>query len=238
MEHVNINNYKVSLKICFDEDNDYNGLCNNLKPSLFFRKKCRNFFTIKIRNHAYSIYTNGHINVTGIRRISEINNIYANIINFSSIKPEYNIFRGKCFRIDNISATSYLGNPVNLYHFAQLSLIKNITLFLLNDRIAIPKNKIGIFYEPELFHAVKIVTDNGTCLLFSTGKINYLGSKSDIMLEWVVSRITILYKLYIIVKSDIHLYNNVYDMSEYINYVVSSYIDPKNHLLFAQKKEK
>jgi TATA-box binding protein (TBP) (component of TFIID and TFIIIB) len=188
-------------------------------------------------NYAYSIYTSGHINVTGIRNLSEITNIYEDILNFTSRKPEYNIFRNKCFRVDNISATSNLGGVVNLYHFAQLSLITNLTIFLLNDRNDIPENKIGIFYEPELFHAVKIVTDNGTCLLFSTGKINYLGSKSEIMLEWVVSRIMILYNLYTIIKSDIHLYDNVWDISDYINEVVSSYVDPENHLYFQRRKK-
>jgi hypothetical protein len=84
---------------------------------------------------------------------------------------------------------------------------------------------------------VKIVTDNGICLLFSTGKINYLGSKSEIMLEWVVSRMEILYKLYQIVKSEIPSYDDIHDMSDYINNIASSYFDPENHILFNCNKK-
>jgi hypothetical protein len=57
------------------------------------------------------------------------------------------------------------------------------------------------------------------------------------MLEWVVSRMEILYKLYQIVKSEIPLYDDVYDMSEYINRVAATYFDPENHILFNCNKK-
>jgi TATA-box binding protein (TBP) (component of TFIID and TFIIIB) len=232
MNGVRINNYKVSLKLRFNNDKNYNILYKRMKnDSDHFRKKCKNFFTLKGLRHTYSIYTSGHVNVTGIRDINEIDNICSEIIKFTGIQPEHSIFRGSCFCIDNINATGYIGGRINISQFAQLSLIKDLTDFLRNDRNKISKNRVGIFYEPELFHAVKIVTDNGTCLLFSTGKINYLGSKSYDMLEWVVSRIEILYNLYKLIKPGIHLYWRTSDRSEYVNDISSKYIDPKNHLL-------
>jgi TATA-box binding protein (TBP) (component of TFIID and TFIIIB) len=55
------------------------------------------------------------------------------------------------------------------------------------DSIAKHKKKLGIYYEPDLFPAVTLVTTLGTCVIFASGKVNFVGAKSIENLHEILS---------------------------------------------------
>ena len=70
------------------------------------------------------------------------------------------MFELLCCKIDNITASFNLGYTVSL---------SNLTLQL-----------TPLKYNPEWFHAVYFKTGRSTALIFSSGKINIVGAKSEV----------------------------------------------------------
>jgi TATA-box binding protein (TBP) (component of TFIID and TFIIIB) len=231
MTSPRITNYKISLKINLKNSPTYDELVKQWNNKLEFGMLGRNFFTYKKYHRSYIIYRGGHINLTGIRDLN-IDKIKRDCLQIFSHELESFAFdNGKSYQIDNISAVDSLGEAVNLIHFALMARMEDIEILLHADRGRISVKKIGIYYEPELFHAIRIVTDCGTAIIFSTGKINFLGSKSRDALEWVQSRTILLYNIYKKYKPEIHLYDSLNDKINYINDISSKYLDPVNHLI-------
>jgi TATA-box binding protein (TBP) (component of TFIID and TFIIIB) len=194
---MEITNFKFSMKILFTSRGDYNALMNHFKNQRNLLQTYKNFFVILIENIKYIIFCNGHINISGVRTINEIKYIQSLIPYIFDYLPR-RMSNGKRYQIDNISATECFKDLIiNLSHFGYLSKIDGIKSFLtsINHHIK-PYKEIGISYEPELFHGIRICTNIGTCIMFATGKVNYLGSSSIDKLNWVASRIYILIKIY------------------------------------------
>ena len=203
---MEITNYKFSVKILFKAPEDYKKLIVKFVTEDKKLKVYKNFFVLTLRKIKYIIYCNGHINITGVRSKEDIRSIVQSIESSFGYSPR-RMKNGKRHQIDNISATEHV-NPslINLSQFAYLSKIQNIVDFLNSEKnTARDPLKIGIFYEPELFHGLRICTNIGTGIMFASGKVNYLGSSSVDKLQWVMSRIHILNKIYVKLKFELDL---------------------------------
>ena len=134
---------------------------------LKLRKKCtvifkqqRNIFIIKDLlsitifkkpNEKYHLY------VTGIKSIKLIPAVIKWI--FSTYCSQHT-FELLCCKIDDITACFNLG----------------YTIYLSNLALQLTSSK----YNPERFHAVYFKNDKGTAVIFSSGKINIVGAKSEL----------------------------------------------------------
>ena len=203
---MEITNYKFSVKILFTSSDGYKKLILKFENEKKTIVTYKNFFVLTLRRLKYIVYCNGHINITGIRNQEDIKTIVQSIESSFGYTPR-RMKNGKRHQIDNISATEHVNtNSINLSQFAYLAKIKNITSFLNSDKKEeMDSLKIGIFYEPEIFHGLRICTNIGTGIMFASGKVNYLGSSSVDKLNWVASRIHILNKIYIKLKFELDL---------------------------------
>jgi TATA-box binding protein (TBP) (component of TFIID and TFIIIB) len=169
MDLWEIKNYKVSCWISIDNINEYRDLVDSIKCNGYNVKSYKNFSIIQ-GIFKYNLFCNGHINISGIERQEYFKYIHSDInqiFNKTLIKNE------DCYiKIDNISATVNASSScLNLYH-----LYLKIKDYIANSKL--DRHNINIMYEPEVFHAIKISSKYGHGLIFSTGKINYLGIKS------------------------------------------------------------
>ena len=84
------------------------------------------------------------------------------------------MFEPLCCKIDNITACFNLGYTISL---------SNLALQLTSSK-----------YNPERFHAVYFKNDKGTAVIFSSGKINIVGAKSElgVMSLWRTLQSTII----------------------------------------------
>ena len=163
-----VNNVKISVKY-FSEKNltHFSTAANERKVCV---KHIRNFLTIK---DVYSItifkqtQNKYHFNVTGIKSLAEITNaiswlerVYCRTESFDFIS----------WNIDNITSSFNLGRHISLHNLANI----------------VP----GTSYNPERFHALYLKTDEGTIVVFQSGKINILGCKSleNIVKLWTYIR--------------------------------------------------
>ena len=136
-------------------------------------KQQRNIFIIK-NLFSITIFKNPNeryqLNVTGIKSIKLVPDVIKWI--FSIYCSEYT-FELLCCKIDNITACFNLGYTISL---------SNLALQLTSSK-----------YNPERFHAVYFKNDKGTAVIFSSGKINIVGAKSelDVMSLWRILQSTI-----------------------------------------------
>jgi len=162
MDFVEIKNYKISCKITIEDMDQYIKLMNNVRKKGYEVSSYKNFCIVK-GIFKYVIFCNGHINISGIKRKRYFKYVYYDISQIFD-KPLIKKANGKYITVDNISATIKAPLPsLNLYR-----------LYLKLKE----ESKLNIMYEPEIFHAIKVTSDYGYGLIFSTGKINYLGIKS------------------------------------------------------------
>lgn len=235
-EDLIIHNYKISVIIPFDYKNYLNfikHLDKNEKINIY-----RNFFTYKDK-YSYIIFCNGHINITKIPDVKCIHNA----INFlPNIIPQFKelITVNQLFNIDSMTATFNYNRIINLSNFEKMNYLTKIDQILLYEdeiytMIYKPRKqkKIGIFYCPELFPGLKVVTDVGTAIIFASGKVNFVGLKFEETLFWIYKQIYILLKIYNKYFFEFHLMknNNFENEKEIINAAANFYICEKHKKL-------
>jgi len=199
-----ISNYKLSFKIAISSLKDYKILLQELQRTGKAIKTYRNFCLI-VGSYKYILYCNGHINVSGVKHID--NNIHIIIREIIDLTGRYPIVLsdGNKYAIDNITATSYnsFNETVTFKIFSYISKVKYLKSFLTKYKNYQNSSKIGIIYEPEIFHAIKVISDVGTALIFSNCTINYLGAKSKKNVRWLHFQICFLLHIHNIYKNEI-----------------------------------
>lgn len=163
-----IANVKVSLKttpISLDI------VFNNLSRNDYNCKKYPNFLVIKTKYTFIIFKTNSngenHINITKIPNLSDINEAIEIIKQLTS-----------CFvksdTIDNIIATTSVNRKLNLH------------------KIVEDKNFARIKYNNEKFPGLFLKFDKATVILFHSGKIVIVGSKSEEIIKCLILKIIAL----------------------------------------------
>ena len=163
-----IKNIKISLKVHAQLLNNVENKCSEKKLS-FTRKN--NFLIVKDQ-FIYTIFLSSknetnHVNITKIPQISEIDQS----INFLSEKLCLSVCE-ETFRIDNITAS------LNLNY--KISLIKLIDKHSEFDKYWNGEFVFSYCNEkfPGLFIKLKLERKIGTIIIFSTGKVVFVGCKS------------------------------------------------------------
>ena len=166
-----IKNVKISLIL--ESKSPSSTFIETAKRRMVTFKQKRNIFIIK-DIFSITIFKKSdkeyHLNVTGIKSPIFVPNaiqwIFATYCNKKLFKLLY-------YKIDNITACFDLGYTVSLHNLA----------------LQIRSSK----YNPERFHALYFKNEKGTAVVFSSGKINIVGSKSesDVMSLWKLLQNTI-----------------------------------------------
>lgn len=166
-----ITNIKVSLKV--------NVLClssvqNILKSKNIVYNRYTNFLVIRYI-FTYIIFKTGkqknnHINVTKIKKESEIN---TSIFVLQELLDVKNIIVQK-INVDNITASLNLLKPINLLQLPQ------------------HLEALSISYNPEKFPGLFIKFSIGTVIIFHTGKCIIIGTKTIADIECLVSKLVLI----------------------------------------------
>ena len=111
-----------------------------------------------------------HLNVNGIKSLKLVPDVIKWIDDIYCSEHTFELF---CCKINSITACFKLGYTISL---------SNLALQLTSSK-----------YNPERFHAVYLKNDKGTAVIFSSGKINIVGAKSelDVMSLWRILQSTI-----------------------------------------------
>lgn len=162
---VNISNIKISLTCECNED-ILRKYAQEQPENIVHRPITKSFFLfrLKIDNHdvVITIYYKGHINVTGIKKLSEIS------ILWSIIGEIPGIIKANKIKVDNITATSKL--EVGNLRKQKYSFERILQLIEQSDEIKCVQYSSIKF--PGAFIRVK---QRGTLVLFPSGKFNILG---------------------------------------------------------------
>ena len=154
----NIKNVKISLML--KSRAPFSAFVETARKRVVIFKQQRNIFIIKDL-FAITVFKKPnkkyHLNVTGIKSPKLVPNVIKWI--FDTYCSE-DTFEFICFIIDNIAASFNLGYSVSL---------SDLVLQLTPSK-----------YSPERFHAVYFKTDKDTAVIFSSGKINIVGAKSEV----------------------------------------------------------
>ena len=128
-----------------------------LKRSILIIKD--NFFD----NCIQKVENSYHFNISGIKTITELDSVKEWLTKAYCNKTD---FRLTSYRIDNITAAF------------DVKRLLNLNLLATNIRHS--------SYNPERFHALYIKNTKGTIVVFQSGKINIVGSKSveNVLLLW------------------------------------------------------
>ena len=167
----NIKNVKISLML--KSNAPFSAFVETARKRVVICKQQRNIFIIKDL-FAITVFKKHnkkyHLNITGIKSPKLVPNVIKWI--FTTYCSEHT-FELLCCKIDNITASFNLGYTVSL---------SNLALQLNSSK-----------YNPERFHAVYFKTDKGTAVIFSSGKINIVGAKSEagVMSLWQTLQSTI-----------------------------------------------
>lgn len=118
------------------------------------------------------VYRNGKITVNGARSTEQaqiLANMYCDLIK----KQGYKNAEVKNFKVVNIVASLNLGFPVKL---------ENLHKFF--DRV---------IYEPEIFPGAsfRLIECETTCVMFHSGKCNFLGAKTELDIEAASLEVTL-----------------------------------------------
>lgn len=173
---LNICNLKLSTKILtkINEERLRMFLCRT--PS--FTKRTKNMITLR-QDYVFTIFNNGHINITKVKSKSGVRDAVKSIL---SILHKFD----PCIvldvvHLDNITATTrYCWNKTKLLH---IDLYELISLLHKHDNPIIFQSNIR--FNPEIFPAAYLTTGRGTCCLFSSGAVNFVGFKTIDMLNKV-----------------------------------------------------
>ena len=177
-QHLVISNYKCSFRV------KESGLFDTLNRSDFGEsgwsvKRINNFIVLKAQGWVFIVFSNGFVNVTKIRNLSEE---FESLVEF--IKTHFG--SDATLTIDNISAS------ISLPYKGFSKLLKSnpkeenwFRMYLKQHSL----KRLGVHYDFTTFPAVKIFTDVGTGLLFASGKLVLVGSKQESHIRWIVERV-------------------------------------------------
>lgn len=154
---VKTSNFKISVISCSDVVKNLRA-AKNVKVNYW-----SNFLTFRSK-YAYIIFLNGHINVTGIRSRSEIEDALREVRHLFRLQPDSELQ----YKIDNICASGYIESELNLpsIYMSVLNHLKDCPLSL---------SIISASYRPEKFPAFHLKTKLGSILLFRSGKFVFVG---------------------------------------------------------------
>jgi TATA-box binding protein (TBP) (component of TFIID and TFIIIB) len=168
---VNITNIKVSINI---EQESLDSVEKKISDFSLTHKRYNNFIVPR-DNFVYTIFRSGknnsnHVNITKIKHLNQVEKAINNLKNLSLNVNE------KSLRIDNITGSTNLKKEVN---------IENIITFLsLNEKF---KN-IKVSYNNEKFPGLFLkINYLGTIIFFHSGKIVFVGCKTEENLECLAS---------------------------------------------------
>ena len=136
----------------------------------------RDIYSITIFQKLHNKY---HLNVTRIKTINNISKVIKWIIKTYCDNKYFQLIS---YKIDNIASTFDIKQYISLHTLANS--IKHAS------------------YNPERFHAVYLKYDDGTIIVFKSGKINILGCKT---LENILSLWRFIQK-----KINVHIMNGIY----------------------------
>lgn len=164
-----LRNVKISIKIEGISLNTVSEVC--LQKSLDY-KKYENFIVVK-NKFTFIIFKNNkkninHVNITKIPTIDAINESLL----YLKECGETIIIRPNTMKIDNLTATTNLNKEINLPEFVR----RNSQIY-------------NIKYINEKFPGLFIKFEKGTIILFHTGKVVLIGSKTESDLECLNQKI-------------------------------------------------
>ena len=158
---INITNVKVSIKTSPI-------LLNNVLKLEVPLKNYKNFIVLKDK-YTYSIFktnanSENHINITKIPNLNKIQDSIDNLKRFLD-------FSVKNLKVDNIIATLKLGKSIDLVSVCEKKLFKSMK------------------YNNEKFPGLFVKFEQGTAILFHSGKIVLVGCKSEVDLKCLTQNI-------------------------------------------------
>ena len=161
-----IRNIKVSVKV---KALILNNALSCLKKRDILPKEYCNFIIFKSNNFTFILFKrkqleDTHVNITQIPDVVSINKAVKCLINLINCEVNY-------YTVDNIIATSDLKKPIDLTQ------VLNSNTF---ERVK---------YNNEVFPGLFIKFNQGTLILFHTGKIVIVGCKSIDSIQWILNAI-------------------------------------------------
>lgn len=135
--------------------------------SPYVTKRHRSFIVVRLENKAvYTCFFSGFINITGVKRVSDLENIIQQFAGYLGIsQADFSPPQIDC--INSIFLTSKDSNLINLKKLAEiLSTEKNLGVK-------------EIKYNRERFPGMTVKTKQGTILLFPSFSILLTGTKSE-----------------------------------------------------------
>ena len=177
-----ISNYKCSIRVKDPRLLDKIMKLGTDDPDTYRVSRVNNFMVLRAKGWVFIIFANGFVNITKIRSLRDER---LPLMNF--LTSIFVVDGG--LTIDNITATAHL----EYRGFAKLirAAPKVDTFFKYNAQSE-AKRKLGLSWDFTTFPAIKIFTDVGTGLLFASGKLVIVGSKTEEHVRWVVSIVRIL----------------------------------------------
>lgn len=178
MPDLQISNIKVSIKTKVHKPSLLNFKSQNVQKC----KDVGSFFVYRQKGFVFSIYYTGHVNVTGIRCMSKLEDGISILKSIPGIQSIKNII------LDNITCTGLL--PNSMY-----SCQNGFTEYL--NALSALDNFDIIQYSPQTFPGAFLKkTGLGTIVFFSTGKFNLVGCKSyDILAQLITIFMNSILKL-------------------------------------------
>lgn len=138
-------------------------------------KKKGNIVTLRTEDYVFIIFTSGHINATGVKSLDLIEDcldFFLTIFSLPYSNSDINV------RIDNISASCFLGHPLH------------VGIDALRDITKVHQGTLS--FNQEAFPGITINLPWGTLIIFTSGKINAVGVKKKTnlrMLQSVINEI-------------------------------------------------
>lgn len=129
--------------------------------------------------HVYTIFKNGHVNVTGVRRLCEIEILVHKLLEKLRLLPHVEEVKNSA-RVANISATAII--KLNKGEYVDLKqLYKNARRLEYESILAHAR------YDSKRFPACNLkIHRRGSLLVFSSGKVVIVGCKSDVDIRYLV----------------------------------------------------
>lgn len=157
-----------------------------LKPYIRHRKNVQvskfgtSYFIIRWDRYVFSVYYSGHVNVTGLQRLSDVHKVY------HYLKTILIINKLIKFQVDNITYTSSITN-------SNLKYITSFTSFLqtIEKHECVHTIKYSAQRFPGAFLKLK-TSSRATVILFASGKYNIVGCNTLKMLHDVCCAMTSL----------------------------------------------
>ena len=152
---------------------------------IFFEKLCvkkenTSFYVFRKGTIVFCVYYKGHVNITGIRTLQQIQNC----VDFLSVVPGVKTIQS--VQVDNITCSAKLHEHIYTWN-------QSFRKYL--QRLATNKNFLKIRYCPQTFPGAFLkLTKQGTIVFFATGKFNIVGCKSFTDIQDLVYKFLIAIK--------------------------------------------